>query len=112
MSLLKPVESKCLPLHFNYAENVPDQVLDEERRKDAISHFVLRLAFCKKCALCCWRGIVELTLFSEDLRRWFLSQECTLFKLRFEAESRRDKMEFMKLAGLNYEPVCITLMVA
>eukprot|EP00898_Chlorokybus_atmophyticus_P008059 jgi/Chlat1/8254/Chrsp77S07677 len=43
---------------------------DDTARKDIISHFVLRLAYCR----------------SEELRRWFLAQESALFKTRFQAE--------------------------
>lgn len=40
------------------------QELYDERRKDHISHFVLRLAFCR----------------SEEQRRWLLQQETELFR--------------------------------
>ena len=42
----------------------------EMQWKDAVSHFVLRLAYCR----------------TEDLRRWFLQHECELFKSRFRNE--------------------------
>lgn len=41
-----------------------------ERKKDHISHFILRLAFCS----------------TPDLRRWFTKFEVELFKLRLEQE--------------------------
>ena len=42
-------------------------VTEEGLRKDYVSHFILRLAYCR----------------SEDLRRWFLQNEVELFKWRF-----------------------------
>lgn len=49
----------------------------QARRADHLSHYILRLAYCR----------------SEDLRRWFLSREMEWFKIKFMAQSS---------AGINY----------
>ncbi|XP_063772811.1 DNA primase large subunit isoform X2 [Pseudophryne corroboree] len=58
----------------------------EQRRKDHISHFILRLAYCQ----------------SEDLRRWFIQQEMDLFKFRFAELSKEKVEEFLKFNDLEY----------
>lgn len=55
--------SKYMKLSDN-RDGADPQELYDERRKDHISHFVLRLAFCR----------------SEDQRRWLLQQETELFR--------------------------------
>ena len=57
---------------------------EENARRDAVSHFVVRLAYCR----------------TEDLRRWLLTQECVLFKHRLA--SADDMQAVMTQAGLNY----------
>nr|XP_002127095.1 DNA primase large subunit [Ciona intestinalis] len=59
------------------------------RRKDHVSHFILRLAYCR----------------SEELRRWFLDKELDLFKFRFLQESSSSIQAFLKLNNLTYEPI-------
>ncbi|XP_035665558.1 DNA primase large subunit-like [Branchiostoma floridae] len=61
----------------------------DDRRKDHISHFILRLAYCK----------------SEDLRRWFLTQEMDLFRFRFQQESKDAIGHFLQLNNLDYQPI-------
>jgi DNA primase large subunit len=55
---IQQVLDKYLPL------NSDGDVVMEERRKDHISHFVLRLVYCR----------------TEESRHWFLQQEHALFK--------------------------------
>eukprot|EP00897_Mesotaenium_endlicherianum_P009091 jgi/Mesen1/820/ME000111S10968 len=56
-------------------------------RKDVISHFVLRLAYCR----------------TEELRKWFLVQETTLFRHRFRMEGADDQRRFLEEHHLPYK---------
>mmetsp|Transcript_3120 Transcript_3120/g.6789 ORF Transcript_3120/g.6789 Transcript_3120/m.6789 type:complete len:550 (+) Transcript_3120:140-1789(+) len=82
---VKAQANKLFEKHIEGADN------EETRRRDQLSHFILRLAYCSK----------------PDLRKWFLTQECELFKARFGSllESNTDKSEFLRRSGLKYEPV-------
>lgn len=59
----------------------------EKRRKDHISHFILRLAYCQ----------------TEDLRRWFIQQEMDLFRYRFSTLPAKYKTEFLHRNNLQYD---------
>ncbi|XP_044278032.1 DNA primase large subunit isoform X4 [Varanus komodoensis] len=59
----------------------------EARRKDHISHFILRLAFCQ----------------SEELRRWFIQQEMDLFRYRFTQLNDSLIEKFLQYANLAYD---------
>lgn len=63
------------------------------RKADHISHFILRLSFCR----------------TEELRRWFISRELDLFRLRWLNLSTEGKSDFIRINDLNYEPVSIIL---
>lgn len=72
-----------LPLVKGYADV-------ETRRKDFLSHFILRLAYCR----------------SEDYRRWFLARELEFFKLKFlNTERKEDVILFMRKSNLDYAPI-------
>lgn len=49
---------KYLPLDHNSAKLVDR---DEQRRKDHVGHFVLRLAFCRSCVACVFSTCLTLT---------------------------------------------------
>jgi DNA primase large subunit len=71
------------------------QTLYEQRRKDHISHFLLRLAFCR----------------SEELRLWFIRHECTLFKYRYSKEDPNDREKFLKSVELDATPTSVDKML-
>ncbi|KAG7333842.1 hypothetical protein KOW79_002249 [Hemibagrus wyckioides] len=61
----------------------------EKRRKDHISHFILRLAYCQ----------------TEDLRRWFIQQEMDLFRYRFSELKSQYKTDFLHKNNLKYDTI-------
>lgn len=67
------------------------QVLYEQRRKDHISHFLLRLAFCR----------------SEELRVWFTRLELILFKYRYVKEAAADRESFLSSVHLDALPTSL-----
>jgi len=58
----------------------------DSRRRDTVSHHILRLAYCQ----------------SEEQRRWFLQYECALFKYRAEREPPDRIAEFMDRYELKF----------
>lgn len=77
-SRLKAIEDKYLPLHSN--EAYKGYALESERRRDHLSHYILRLGFCMK----------------EETRRWFVNFEALLFKWRYQNERQDEKLKFMQ----------------
>lgn len=59
------------------------------RRKDYISHFILRLAYCR----------------SQDLRTWFRMRELELFKLKFFKLNEGQIKDFLEHNKLSYQPI-------
>ena len=59
--------------------------------KDHISHYILRMAYCQ----------------TEELRRWFLTNESILFKIRFQSSKASDVDHFLRERKLllKYPPV-------
>lgn len=59
------------------------------RREDYLSHFILRLAYCRAL----------------DLRNWFIAREMELFKMRFLNLSTEGLKKFMVSNKLHYLPI-------
>lgn len=83
---MKSILDKYLPLRSDSSRS---QKLQEERRRDHYSHFILRLAFSS----------------TEDLRRRFSRLETMLFTLRFKDDDIRERQEFVKSLNLEWEEV-------
>lgn len=85
LALIRKAEDTHMPLHSNQATLGFD--LESERRKDHISHFLLRLAFC----------------LDESLQRWFVLHESILLRLRFMNENLKDRTSFIEGQNLGYK---------
>ncbi|KAI8620794.1 DNA primase large subunit Spp2 [Chytriomyces sp. MP71] len=87
---VKAATDKYLRMDPNMARTmVGNAALDEQRRKDHLSHFILKLAFCR----------------TEDNRAWFVNHETLLFKYRFESEYSMDREDFLRNQQLNFVPI-------
>ncbi|KAL6566027.1 hypothetical protein OROHE_005082 [Orobanche hederae] len=69
--------------------NMTHPEAEEVNNKDMISHFVLRLVYCRE----------------EELRKWFLSVETTLFRYRFQLETDEIQRAIMEEFELPYKAV-------
>jgi DNA primase large subunit len=83
---MKGIIDKHLPMRSDSSRS---QKLQEERRKDHYSHFILRLAFSS----------------TEDLRRRFSRLETALFRLRFKDDDPRERNEFVRSLNLEWDEV-------
>uniref|UniRef100_A0A8C0Z1T8 DNA primase large subunit n=2 Tax=Canis lupus familiaris TaxID=9615 RepID=A0A8C0Z1T8_CANLF len=81
------LENEIRRLKFSFRESLEDEY--EPRRKDHISHFILRLAYCQ----------------SEDLRRWFIQQEMDLLRFRFSILPKDKIRNFLKDSHLQFEAI-------
>ncbi|XP_032299605.1 DNA primase large subunit isoform X2 [Coturnix japonica] len=79
------LEAELRKLKFPYRALAEDDY--DARRKDHISHFILRLAYCQ----------------SEELRRWFLQQEMDLFRYRFNELTDSLRQKFLDHVNLSFE---------
>ncbi|KAJ3115341.1 hypothetical protein HDU96_000825 [Phlyctochytrium bullatum] len=86
--IVRALGEKYLPMASNNQLRAmrPHDML-EQRRKDHLSHFILRLAFCR----------------TEDNRAWFLRQETALFKHRFDDAPKSEKELLLSLNNLDFE---------
>lgn len=87
---IRSSEEKWMPLHSN--ESAAAFSLIDERRRDQASHFILRLAFCS----------------SPDAIRWFVTQECLLFRIRFSNEMSKERTDFLRRTNAHLAPLNVT----
>uniref|UniRef100_A0AC34FTX0 Uncharacterized protein n=1 Tax=Panagrolaimus sp. ES5 TaxID=591445 RepID=A0AC34FTX0_9BILA len=63
--------------------------IEAERRKDRISHCILRMAFCQ----------------SPEQTKWFIQQEVELFRSRFSTETQENILNFLRVNNFELEQV-------
>ncbi len=83
---MKSILDKYMPMRSGTSKS---QHLQEERKKDHYSHFILRLAFSA----------------TEDLRRRFSRLETMLFQLRFKDDDHIERQKFVRTLNLEWEEV-------
>ncbi|KAM3606038.1 uncharacterized protein V6R79_009759 [Siganus canaliculatus] len=94
---IKKMEAEFKTLNFPYRPDTDERKVQtgpteyEKRRKDHISHFILRLAYCQ----------------TEDLRRWFIQQEVDLFRYRFNDLFPKQKLDFLHKNNLQYDTISV-----
>lgn len=91
-TVLEDLRKQKLHKYLNLLNKSSDNLASlQARRADHISHFILRLAYCR----------------SENLRRWFLSRELEWFKLRFVSKSSEPNYvaSFLELNKLTYKAI-------
>ncbi|XP_015572159.1 probable DNA primase large subunit isoform X2 [Ricinus communis] len=84
----KPEEMEKL-VNELWKANMKHPQASEVLNKDIISHFVLRLVYCR----------------TEDLRKWFLSNETALFRYRFCLLTAEPQRALLQEFGLPYKAV-------
>lgn len=79
---LKEIETSIKPLLLKYMPLTPNGTTShQERIKDHYSHYILRLVFCR----------------SEELRKKFIKNETTLFKIRYNLLQPKEQLEFIEI---------------
>ncbi|KAG6494049.1 hypothetical protein ZIOFF_049067 [Zingiber officinale] len=84
----KPEEMEKLVTEL-WRAHMRHQDPSEVMNKDIISHFVLRLVYCR----------------TDELRKWFLSMETSLFRYRFRLESPESQRSLMSEFQLPYKAI-------
>lgn len=82
---MEMIENKYMPI----LKSRDSETATSDFRRDQISHFILRLAYCR----------------THDLRQWFLEQEISLFKYRLDKIDVEERKVFMSANGLDYDVI-------
>ncbi|KAJ6239729.1 DNA primase large subunit [Anaeramoeba flamelloides] len=83
---LKPTSKEVMKVITKHLP-IRSQATKKEVEKDQISHFILRLAFSQ----------------TEESRRWFLSNETSLFKCRWGMLSSNERQSFLKRINFGHK---------
>ncbi len=93
LALKQDLKKQDLSIYHQLSSKIRDEQymekVNEARKRDYVSHFLLRLAFAR----------------TEELRRWFVSMETDLFRFRYQEEGTKEQQSFMKANNMNFQPV-------
>ncbi|KAJ2997012.1 hypothetical protein HDV02_005956 [Globomyces sp. JEL0801] len=95
-NLIEPIMIKYLDLKRNDSINlIGANQLFQQRYKDHLSHFILRLAYCK----------------TPELQQWFIKHETLLFKLRYQKLTKPEKDQFFELKKLAFNELSLDQLI-
>lgn len=81
--------TRLLDGHSSASDTKTKELDLQARRRDYISHFILRLVYCR----------------SPDQQKWFLAREMELFRLKFSELKPLEMKRFLEINRLDYQPI-------
>lgn len=88
-SVLVDLNKEGLKSYVRLIQGSKKESMAEARRRDYISHFILRLAYCR----------------TEELRKWFVARELEYFRLKFANLTASELKQFLQAHQFDYVPL-------
>lgn len=88
-SVLTELNKESLKSYVRLIQGSQKESMVQARRRDYLSHFILRLAYCR----------------TEELRKWFIARELEYFRYKFSNLTASELKQFMAVHKFNYVPL-------